>query len=331
MDRLNNHTFIPYPGKIKSGKLKILYDMKKFRLLTLVLVMGVAFVSCDKTDETEFDVMAKSLLSEDPSGPATPAGVAPYIIPGANGGGNRTCAEVGMFFMNDPAYFDYCGDKVDFGNFEGAFPEGLVVTSDGKTLSFKAAECIMSGDKYYSVGAIIIKGGPAANVYFYEGGTLSDMNLTAPVNASGKPAGISNVTFCFVECDEQPKLVIAFKSYLAPSDWACTTGGPGNINFVAYYDFKPGVVGKIYLSAGTSPSTGDLTKPVGNITVGDINNDGKWDVTIDNSDRTDLLFKDAYLFVGTLAEYTGLYYLNFPYKTGVLETPVAPLTMHLPF
>jgi len=102
MNRLSNHTFISYPERIKSGKLKILYDMKKFRLLTLVLVMGVAFVSCDKTDETEFDVMAKSLLSEDPSGPATPAGVAPYIIPGANGGGNRTCAEVGMFFMNRP-------------------------------------------------------------------------------------------------------------------------------------------------------------------------------------------------------------------------------------
>lgn len=305
--------------------------MKKIGLLALVLVMGVAFVSCDKTDETEFDVMAKSSLSEDPSGPATPAGVAPFIIPGANNGGNRTCAEVGAFFMNDPTFFDYCGEKVDFGKFTGAFPEGLVVTSDGKTLSFKADECIKIGDKFYSVGAVIVKGGNAANVYFYEDGTLSDVNLTAPANASGKPAGISNVTFCYIECDDQPKLVIAFKSYLSPSDWACTTGGPGNIDFVAYYDFKPGIVGKIYLSAGTNPSTGDLTKPVGNITVSDIDNNGDWEVTIDNSDLPGVLFKDAYLFVGTLAEYTGLYYLNFPYKTGVLATPVAPLIMHLPF
>jgi hypothetical protein len=176
-----------------------------------------------------------------------------------------------------------------------------MVTSDGKTLSFKADECIKIGDKFYSVGAVIVKGGNAANVCFYEESTLSDANLRAPVNASGKAAAISNVTFCHIECDDQPKLVIAFKSYLAPSDWACTTGGPGNINFMAYYDFKPGVVGKVYLSAGTTPSSGDLTKPVGNITVGDTNNDGKWDVTIDNTDRTDLLFKDGYLFVGSLA------------------------------
>lgn len=304
--------------------------MKKLNLLALILIMGIAFVSCDKTDATEFDVMAKSSLSEDPSGPATPAGVAPFIIPGANNGGNRTCAEVGMFFKNDPAYFDYCGEKVDFGNFKSAFPEGLMVTSDGKTLSFNATDCFKIGDKYYKVGAVIVKGGNSANVYFYEGGTLGDVNLTAPANASGKPAGISNVTFCYIECDEQPELVIAFKSYLNNSDWVCTTGGPGNIGFVAYYDFKPGVVGKVFLSANTNPSTGDLTKPVGDITVADIDGDGLWEVTIDNVDRPELLYKNAYLFVGTLAEYTGKYYLNFPFQTGEI-TPVAPLTFQLSF
>ncbi|HOC48775.1 MAG TPA: hypothetical protein PKG68_08585 [Bacteroidales bacterium] len=304
--------------------------MKKIYLLALILIMGIAYVSCDKSDATEFDVTVKSSLSEDPSGPATPAGVAPYIIPGANNGGNRTCAEVGTFFKDDPAYFDWCGDRVDYGMFSGAFPDGLDVTSDGKTLSFNADECIKIGDKYYKVGAVIVKGGPAANVYFYEEGTLSDVNLTAPANASGKPAGISNVTFCYIECEEQPELVIAFKSYLNNSDWVCTTGGPGNIGFVAYYEFKPGVVGKVYLSAGTTPSTGDLTKPVGNLTVADTDGDGQWEVTVDNVDRPDLLYKKAYLFVGTLAEYTGKYYLNFPYQTGEI-TPVAPLIFQLPF
>lgn len=304
--------------------------MKKFNLLALILVLGIALVSCDKSDENEFDVLAKSSVSEDPSGPATPGGVMPYIIPGANQGGNRTCSEVGAFFRNDPAYFDYCGERIDYGKFNGAFPEGLSVTSDGKYLSFTASDCIKIGDKYYKVGAVIVKGGPAANVYFYEGGTLSDTNLTAPVNASGKPAGISNVTFCFIECEEQPALVIAFKSYLNNSDWVCTTGGPGNIGFVAYYDFKPGVVGKVYLSANTDPSSGDLTKPVGNITVADTDGDGLWEVTVDNTDRTDLLFKNAYLFVGTLAGYTGSYYTGFPYQTGEI-TPVAPLIFQLPF
>jgi len=304
--------------------------MKKLNLLALILVLGIAFVSCDKTDDSEFDALTKSSLSEDPSGPSTPGGVAPFIIPGANPGGNRTCAEVGTFFRNDPAYFDYCGERVDYGEFAGAFPSGLEVTSDGKYLSFTAAECFMIGGKFYKVGAVIIKGGPAANVYFYETGTLSDSNLTAPVNSSGKPAGISNVTFCFIECDNPPQLVIAFKSYLNNSDWTCTTGGPGNIGFVAYYEFKAGNVGKIYLSANTTPATGDLTKPVGNIVVSDVDNDGLWEVTVDNADMPGVLFTDAYLFVGTLAQYTGRYYTNFPIKTGVI-TPVAPLIFQLTF
>jgi len=304
--------------------------MKKLNLLALILVLGIAFVACDKTDNSEFDVLVKSSLSEDPSGPATPGGVAPYVIPGANPGGNRTCAEVGTFFKNDPAYFDYCGDRVDYEKFEGGFPAGLIVTSDGKKLSFKADYCIKIGDKLYKVGAVIVKGGPAANVYFYEGGTLSDSNLNAPVNSSGKPAGISNVTFCFIECDNPPELVIAFKSYLNNSDWTCTTGGPGNIGFVAYYNFQPGNVGKTYLSANTTPATGDLTKPVGNIVVSDVDNDGLWEVTVDNADMPGVLFTDAYLFVGTLEQYTGLYYTNFPIKTGVI-TPVAPLILQLTF
>lgn len=304
--------------------------MKKLNLLALILIVGIAFVSCDKSDESEFDVTTKASLSQASSGAVTQGGVAPYIIPGANNGGNRTCAEVGTFFKNDPAFFDYCGDRIDYGKFAGAFPAGLVVTSDGKKLSFKADYCFKIGDKYYKVGAVIVKGGNASNVYFYEGGTLSDVDLVAPVNASGKPAGISNVTFCYIECDDKPDLVIAFKSYLNNSSWTCTTGGPGNIGFVAYYDFKPGFVGKIYLSAGTTPATGDLTKPMGNITVSDVDNDGLWEVTVDNTDRLDLLFTDAYLFVGTLKAYNSSYYTGFPLKTGVIA-PTAPLVFQLTF
>lgn len=309
---------------------KKLIRMKKFNLLALIFVLGIAMVSCDKSDESDFNVLSKSKQSETPGGQATPSGVTPVIIPGENPGGNRTCAEVGAYFKNDPAYFDYCGDRVDFEDFATGLPALLNVTSDGKTLAFKATDCILIGDKFYKVGAVIVKGGSAANVYFYEGGTLEDKNLTAPVNASGKPAGISNVTFCFIECDPQPKPVIAFKSYLSNTNWVCTTGGPGNIGFVAYYDFKEGNVGKVYLSANTSPASGDLTKPVGNITVADIDNDGLWEVTVDNSDNTALMFTDAYLFVGTLEKYNSSYYTGFPYKTGVM-TPTATVTFQLPF
>lgn len=304
--------------------------MRKLIYLSIALALGAALTSCDKTDDS-LNIIEKGAPVKETVAVESDEGVTPQVIPGANNGGNRTCAEVGDFFKNDPEYFDLCGERVDFGDFENGFPYGLDVTVNGYYLSFEIEDCIMIGDKFYKVGAVIVKGGSSANVYFYEEGVMSDSDLHAPVNASGKPAGISNVTFCFLECDEHPQMVIAFKSYLDNSDWACTTGGPGNIGFVAYYDFDPGYTeNKIYLSANTTPASGDLTQPVGHIVVSDVDSDGLWEVTVDNSLRTDLMFTDAYLFVGTLADYSASYYTNFPYKTGVI-TPVSSLTFELPF
>ena len=129
--------------------------------------------------------------------------------------------------------------------------------------------------------------------------------------------------YCLNDCD----LVIAFKSYMT-SDWAVTSGGPGNIGFIAYYDFVPNYIGnKVYYNTDwTNPNTNN---PVGNIIVSDIDNDGLWEVTVDNSDRTDLKFKlgdgtglGAFLFVGTLDDYNNFLkvdppvqdFKNYPYK-----------------
>jgi len=46
----------------------------------------------------------------------------------------------------------------------------------------------------YTLFAIIVKGGPAFNLYEYNGAATSDTNLESPVNASGDPAGISHVS-----------------------------------------------------------------------------------------------------------------------------------------
>ena len=73
---------------------------------------------------------------------------------------------------------------------------------------------------------------------------LSDGGLAAP----GEKPMVSNLTFCFIECEEQPDLVIALKSYM--------TNGAGHvpatydISFVGYYDFIPNHNGyKIYYIA----------------------------------------------------------------------------------
>ena len=52
------------------------------------------------------------------------------------------------------------------------FLHGLEVTVDGIYVSFIMEDCILMDGKYYKVGAVIVKGGNAANVYYYPDGTL---------------------------------------------------------------------------------------------------------------------------------------------------------------
>jgi hypothetical protein len=49
-----------------------------------------------------------------------------------------------------------------------------------------------------NVRAVIVKGGPNANVYRYPGGDFSDGLLAPPRNPkNGKPYGLGYVTFCY--------------------------------------------------------------------------------------------------------------------------------------
>ncbi|MGZ2368913.1 DUF7467 domain-containing protein [Ancylomarina sp. YFZ004] len=130
--------------------------------------------------------------------------------------------------------------------------------------------------------------------------------------------------YCLVDCN----LVIAFKAYMT-EDWAVTSGGPGDIGFIGYYRFTPNYTGnKIYYNTDYRYSNTD--NPVGNIIVSDVDNDGIWEVTIDNSDRTDLQFLGgAYLFVGTLEDYNADFLL-YPYQIQN-DTPVNTITFQLDF
>ena len=200
--------------------------MRQINLLLTVLIMAVAVMSCSKdmVDDSEADLKkGKAVLSPVASLPVSGMSIAPYIIPGANNGGNRTCAEVAAAWQFNADMF-LCGDKIDFNNgiFDGEFPEGLEVTvTNGKFVSFESDGCIMIGEKMYKIGAVIVKGSNQANVYFYPDGTTGDSGLASPLNASGSPAGLSNLTFCFIECKEER--IIAVKSYYQ---------GPNGKNYV---------------------------------------------------------------------------------------------------
>lgn len=204
--------------------------MKKLNYLIAGLLIAGVFVSCSKESQEEYSIMGDGgkKTSSLVSAPQSNNGVKPMIIPalledgteGKDRGGNRNCTQVGLAFKGDPDYY-YCGDKLDYssGNFYGGqFPESLIVTTDGTYVSFSINSdngCIEIDGKFYKVGAVIVKGSSAANVYFYDGGTTGDSGLASPINKSGSPAGLSNLSFCFIECEPESE-IIAIKALYWP-------------------------------------------------------------------------------------------------------------------
>src|ERR671932_2570707 len=100
-------------------------------------------------------------------------------------GGNPTCADLGYgqgygAFKIDPPR------SGDFTSPDGKLTVTLAVS--GKSLGFTTN---------IPVAAVIVKGGNAANVYRYGSGSTGDSGLYAPDNASGGPADLSHVDFCY--------------------------------------------------------------------------------------------------------------------------------------
>ncbi len=293
--------------------------------------MVALIVSCSKDATTDDNAMLKGAVVIGPSFPISDGpdgipvdmegdsddGIQPEIIDGANPGGNRTCEDVGWAFMSDYSWFDLCGDKLDYsdGAFTGTFSDGLNVTvTDGKFVSFEMENCIMIGDNYYKVGAVIVKGSNAANVYFYEDGILSDGGLSAPLNANGKPAGLSNLTFCFVECEIQSDLVVGFKSYMnGGTNWV-TTGA-----FITSYPLTLNASYKLYLDywGGEQEAI-----EVGNLTITDLYpTDGYWEITVDNYIMPTMQFTQPFLYVGPAAGFNTDFH-NYPYP--LPKDPIDP-------
>jgi hypothetical protein len=270
----------------------------------LILIMFVFVVSCSKDSTNDNDAVLKGAVATGQSNPISDGGTIPYIIPGANRGGNRTCAEVATYFSTPetPVLFDLCDWKRNYGDYnfdgenewDGVFPYGLNVTVEGNFVSFLAEECFLIGEKFYKVGAVIVKGSNSANVYFYPEGTLNDAGLAAP---NGNRM-VSNLTFCFIECEEQPNLVVALKSYMT-TDWAVTGGGPEWGYFIGYKDFIAGGSYPLYLN-------GELSSPAGVLEVGNFDADPLLEVRITSTNG--MYFVDAYLFVGTVEYFNGAYH-----------------------
>jgi len=309
-------------------KSKKMAEMRKLTYLIAALIMVAALGSCEQDDS---DVLLKkgdtgATKTETVTTNASNGGVTPVIIPGSNNGGNVTCEMVAIEFEQPAGYF-LCGHKVDYSgsSFDGEFPEGLMVeVTDGKYVSFEIEAPLMIDGKYYAIGAVIVKGGNHANVYYYPGGTMADAGLASPVNNSGKPAGLSNLTFCLVEISP---LVIAMKTYLATPKageipaynrkvaWAVSGGLGVSTEYglhmgYNYYDYN----GKNEFDL-VRATLGAIVGPIGTIKAtdyweGDIH---YLEVVVDLDDDTFML-DNSFLYVGSLKGYQDSYFTSFPFQ-----------------
>ncbi len=142
-------------------------------------------------------------------------------------GGNVTCEEVAE---DNSTEFDLSTGRLNWedGEFDGSWPVGLSVTvTDDTYVSFEITGPFEDG-KCYLVGAVIVKGSNAANVYYYADGADSDEGLRSPLNTGGQQSELSNLTFCFfeVECpvDEECE-------WIGETAWAANGDEPGYLRY----------------------------------------------------------------------------------------------------
>lgn len=112
---------------------------------------------------------------------ATAASVDPVLIPG-----NPTCEDIGCCNGTITSF------KIDSDPDEGSYDNGNITISNKNGSYFDWSST-------NPVCAVIVKGGPNANVYCYNDTEVtSDTGLVTPINpANGQPYNISHVEFCY--------------------------------------------------------------------------------------------------------------------------------------
>lgn len=207
--------------------------MKKIKFLLFGLLLIAGILSCSKdTSENQAVVFG-------------PQGTE-ITIETANTGGNVTCDEVAA---GVGCTFEYTSGKIDYnGETGGNINDIITWTTDGTYVSWESTVPVKI--------AVIVKGGNDANIFFSgcddNECVTEGTGLAAPINASGRPAGLSNITFCYSLCEppeEEPCGETAFAkktfhekahcfSEFGFNNWGWTNGDFGEGN--TWYDLYAG-------------------------------------------------------------------------------------------
>ena len=194
------------------------------------------------------------------SEPVSINGVTPYIIPGANPGGNRTCAEAGYAFFGNATYYQCWSAKRDPDDFGLGFADisgnplcdrnDITASNDGTYVEFTAWPD--------GVGAALIKGGSGGgNVYVYQPQSLGDAGLASPPNSNDIPAALSHVdSFCWNPV--QPQSGPPGPCYEEETAWANGDRYVRKGNWATYTSYA-GVEKSVVLFAGQTMDAGNVT------------------------------------------------------------------------
>ena len=249
--------------------------MKKSILLIFVALLAFTW-SCQKEAVENFSQNDEIVLKSDPVGE-----LVVDVTPGP--GGNVECDQIAEQFdidivdssdrigydnnATDPWYTGDGDDRIYYPDYP--FPGLTVTVTDGTYVSWSYnPEPYQDEDGWWInlVGAVIVKGGPNANVYLYnteEDGdwVYSDSGLSAPLNQNNNiPYGLSNLTFCFIRIPYSPPTCYEWQTETA---WAANGEEPGELrytnrgNWATYLTFE-GVEKTVSLFAGQTTFVGEV-------------------------------------------------------------------------
>lgn len=260
--------------------------MKKLKVIFTVALIAAVIGSCDYsfTEDVSLD-------------PVTQGKVAKVFL-----GGNVECSQLSLVnsawqnLTMTTGRNDY--DQLNK-SFAFSWPTGLEVEvmQDGSVSWALTQEFDLLGDgSCYKVGAVIVKGSTASNVFYYGAeGAAGDMGLFPPTNSSVTASALSNLTFCFVKTECPKPLIITVKSWYhmeGQSNWSdyCLSFGDKV--------FSAGWCGTDYMGVNSYPGTTSFSMgipssgtSIGQVTVGN----GKIVVELYGGRILD----GTYVFIGT--------------------------------